>query len=991
MKTMKQHIIATILLLATLTCACTAAGATQLYVNETGWWIDPAQFNSSSTPIQAAVNGASGGDQIYVYNGSYTEYIYINKQLTLVGESRDVVTVTAPSVYSNIFYVYSDYVNISGFTVTGATDSGRGIYLSYTDHCNISDNNASGNYYGIYLHSSKNNTVRNNIVGSNRRTGILLISSSCYNDLYNNTIYNNSNGFWLYAPSCDYNRIHGNRVFDHIGQHGDITSQNRHAIRLYDASYNQVYNNMVYSNHKSITLWSISNYNDVSGNNVTNNTQGISLAGGTDHITSYNSIRDNLLDSNIHDGINVEMSSSFNNVYNNTLHANGRAGIHLEGYATDNLAYNNTINSSGKYGVEVSWTNNSIIYNNRISNSSEWDIYVYQHSHNNTFTGNQLLCSAPTTTSFTYTGDVHVKGVDSPPADPDGWLNITRFVNVSCKEGGHIRINVSYNDSDVTGDESTILLWRYVGGISWIPASNTGVDTVNNWVYADTTGSGIYVPLVNNGGTIPTPLVHNINTSEAFHTIQDVIADPETLDGHIIEVGDGVYLENVYVTKRLTVRSENGSANCIVHAADPNAHVFDVGADHVNISGFTITGATESYREGIDLADADNCTISDNNVTGNERGIYMSFSNYNVLLNNVINANEMYGIYMYKSDENRIINNSASFTGQYIGISVRYSDGNEMIGNTASYNNWEGIRLQHSNDTVVGGNNLSYNGGDAEGEGHGIVSWTSNNTTIRNNIVTQNDYQGIFLYDACNNTTIVNNNASYNYCCGICTVMSSSNQNLTGNTLVDNGLGDDWGYGIYLQEGTGAIISDNYIADNAALNYAHGISVYAFTNLSIQNNMIVNNSDYGILIDSSSACAMSVGAMADDGGEEAAPPVTLMMLEKDRDSGIATASLDMAMDVPSGINITENQVTDNAGGIRLSASGGVVVAGNTVTDNDVGIDLTSSSDNTITSGTPPTPPDPTSSAVPSSAATTGAITRVMIQTAMGSAMNHTAF
>ena len=1019
---MKQYTIATILLLATLTCACTAAGATQLYVNETGWWIDPAQFNSSGTPIQAAVNNATDGDWIYVYNGSYTESIYINKQLTLVGEGRDVVTVTAPLEYSNIFYVNRDYVNISGFTVTGATGFGRGIYLYYVDHCNISDNNASGNYYGVCLHSSKNNTVRNNTVGSNMRTGIFLGSSSCYNDLYNNTIYNNSNGFWLYAPSCDHNRIHDNRIFDHIGDHGIITSQNRHAIRLYDASYNQVYNNTVYSNHKSITLWSISNYNDVFGNNVTNNTQGISLAGYTDNITSYNSIRDNLLDSNTYDGIKVEMSSSFNNVYNNTLHANGRAGIHLEGYATDNMAYNNTINSSGKYGIEVSWTNNSNIYNNRISNSSEWDIYVYQHSHNNTFTDDQLLCSAPTTVSFTYPGDIAIRGVDSPPPDPDGWLNITRFVNVSCKEGGRILINVSYNDSDVTGDESTIVLWRYVGGISWIPASNTGVDTVNNQVYAAATGSGIYVPLVNNGGTIPAPSVHNIDTSEAFYAIQDAIADPETLDGHTIEAEDGVYLENVYVTKRLTIRSENGSANCIVHAVDPNAHVFNVGMDHVNISGFTITGATGSYREGIDLADADNCTISNNNITGNERGIYMCVSDNNTIYNNTISRNDGYGMYIYDSSWNNILSNEIRSNGIHkysaSGIYMSSSNNNTIAGNTMSNNTYDGIRLySNCNDNRITENAMNYNGWDGGrirvSSNRNIVdrndihfntwygmeidnsacfneiadnNFSSNNyyglnvyslandnqivnnmlddhsyygvfidgvlnTTVINNTASDNRYHGIVVYAQSRNTTICNNTASHNLYHGIYSLSDSSNLSITGNTLADNGVGDDFGYGIYLREGTGAIVSDNYIADNAALNYAYGIKLYSFTNVTIHNNTIVNNSDYGILINSSTgvmgAAMADAGtrAITDDG--VAAPPTALAIPDAGYNSGVARLSRLFGMDIPAGINVTENRIVENAGGIQLSASNGVVVASNTVTDNDVGIDLTLSSDNTI--------------------------------------------
>jgi hypothetical protein len=57
--------------------------------------------------------------------------------------------------------------------------------------------------------------------------------------------------------------------------------------------------------------------------------------------------------------------------------------------------------------------------------------------------------------------------------------------------------------------------------------------------------------------------------------------------GDTIIICDGIYNGNIKVDKRLTIRSENGSANCIVQAGDPNDHVFEVMADYVNVSGFT--------------------------------------------------------------------------------------------------------------------------------------------------------------------------------------------------------------------------------------------------------------------------------------------------------------------------------------------------------------------------------------------------------------------
>ena len=104
-------------------------------------------LNESSTSIQAAVDNAAAGETISVYNGSYTENVNVDEQVTLRGEGADVVTVTAASTLDHVFEVTLDYVNISGFNVTGATCIFNvGIYLSSdADYCNISNNTANSN------------------------------------------------------------------------------------------------------------------------------------------------------------------------------------------------------------------------------------------------------------------------------------------------------------------------------------------------------------------------------------------------------------------------------------------------------------------------------------------------------------------------------------------------------------------------------------------------------------------------------------------------------------------------------------------------------------------------------------------------------------------------------------------------------------------------------------------------------------------------------
>jgi len=127
-------------------------------------------------------------------------------------------------------------------------------------------------------------------------------------------------------------------------------------------------------------------------------------------------------------------------------------------------------------------------------------------------------------------------------------------------------------------------------------------------------------------------------------------------DGDTIIVRDGTYTENVDVNKRLTIMSENGSSTTKVIAADSNDSVFEVTADHVSISGFTITG-------------------------GNY-GIYV-FGNANEIYNNTIKYNDNYGIYLDNTCSNTIIYNNT-----FIDNNVKFSAHTSQGYDTGTNNHW---------------------------------------------------------------------------------------------------------------------------------------------------------------------------------------------------------------------------------------------------------------------------------------------------------------
>lgn len=242
--------------------------------------------------IQEAINASNNGDIIIVRDGTYTENIDVDKSLTIRSENGSAfTTVIAANSNNHVFEVTADYVNINGFTVIGATAdrvplNTAGIFLSLgVNYCNISDNNASYNGDGIWLHGSCNNMIANNIANSNGNYGIFLFSICNNNTLINNT----------------------------------VNSNNVTGIELWGSNNNMIVNNTASSNDRGIYLFDSSS-NILLGNNASDNNYG-----------SY------------HYGIYL-LKSRNNNLTNNIL-SNNDYGIYMISSNSSNIKHNNFINN----------------------------------------------------------------------------------------------------------------------------------------------------------------------------------------------------------------------------------------------------------------------------------------------------------------------------------------------------------------------------------------------------------------------------------------------------------------------------------------------------------------------------------------------------------------------------------------------------------------------------------------------------------------------
>ncbi len=232
------------------------------------------------TAIQAAVNDASNGDTVFVYDDSspYYEKVVVNKTIDLIGENRDTTIIDGIG-NEDVVYVSSDWVTISGFTIRNGGHDGivivsncntitgnnisnnnYGIVFVGSSNITISDNIISNNNYGIYFYYSSNITISDNII-SNNDDGIVFGGSSNIT-ISDNIISNNNYGIYFYY-SNSYNIVTSNNI-----------SNNNYGICLdWHSSSNTITGNTISNNDDGIYIYHYSNNNIIYHNNFINSTQ----------------------------------------------------------------------------------------------------------------------------------------------------------------------------------------------------------------------------------------------------------------------------------------------------------------------------------------------------------------------------------------------------------------------------------------------------------------------------------------------------------------------------------------------------------------------------------------------------------------------------------------------------------------------------------------------------------------------------------------------
>ena len=272
------------------------------------------------TKIQDAIDDASDGDTVYVYDDSspYYENVIVDKSINLIGEDRD--TTIIDHYKGCIVKVFADNVNISGFTIKGIACV---KLLEGSSNCIISGNIIHDNNFGlswpIELHESHYNIISGNDISNNDRIeySAVFVGYSYGNIISGNNITNNA-GHGILLVDSRNTTISGN----------NISNNRRDGISHYPSGIfinslgTIISDNIICSNLAGISINGIIGIANciISGNDISNNGCGIFCKG-----LRRNKITDNIISNN---GEGICLMSSDNIIEGNNI-ANNQLGIDI--------------------------------------------------------------------------------------------------------------------------------------------------------------------------------------------------------------------------------------------------------------------------------------------------------------------------------------------------------------------------------------------------------------------------------------------------------------------------------------------------------------------------------------------------------------------------------------------------------------------------------------------------------------------------------------
>ncbi len=299
-----------------------------------------------------------------------------------------------------------------------------------------------------------------------------------------------------------------------------------------------------------------------------------------------------------------------------------------------------------------------------------------------------------------------------------------------------------------------------------------------------------HYPLMNPGHLPQVRYVDDDNTEgpwdgtqeHPFKTIQEALDVAET--GDTIYVWSGVYEGSLKINKWVRLLGENRDTTEIVGDTWYDLYVT---ADHVQISGFTITNMYPNYNyddTAILLAGVSDCTITNNYllmggiIFASKEGYINGPLELNQWNTHVIEDNYAYDgrIYYFKNNDGPVIvpsdavqvilANCSNATIQYltfdhdVGVPIQlgFSSYNNIVGNTITQQYWDGILLRNSPANIISENQIIKL---EDGDSYSMeILYESDHNIVKDNLLAYAWVLGIYIWNSSDvvidNCTIIN-------------------------------------------------------------------------------------------------------------------------------------------------------------------------------------------------------------------------------------------
>ncbi len=595
-----------------------------------------------------------------------------------------------------------------------ATLNGRyGLYMEGIN-ANITNNTFSNNTNTGMRVYSDGGVISNNTVTNNKNTG-MEIHGNNVQILQNSIIQNTKYGIYIFSSLAivNFNRIIGNTMYGlYSTTNGTLNVTNNWWGSNNGPLFSSTTPSDIYITTGTVIYnpWLILN---ITANPVATYNNSIITA----DLTHNNAGNDTSSQGNIPDNIPINFVTNLGNITAVVYTSNGKASaIFSRGTLTSGTAnitatfdnqtvqtnvifdetplaifalpigyyYNTTqnvtlftidpdSNASTYYTTDGSDPKiNGTVYSNpiTITNTTTLRYIAFSPTINwgPEYTQNYIIDTTPPTATVNIMGGVY---------------NTTQIVNITATDDADPNPVIYYT---LDGSDPTISSTIYSGPMTL--QMNLNMRTIFNLKYMVVDLAGNKGQIQNEIYIISLPIV-NMNNNNSYSAIQDAINDNSTLNGDVIQIYSGTYVETVTLNKKLTIVPFSGN-NVTIQAADPTHIVFTI----------TDSGSGSIIRElilnGSISLQANNCQICSNTIIGNgTSGISASNTFNNTIAYNTMTCNDSNGI-QSNSSSNMIYGNTIS--GCESGIYSENSN-NNIFSNLLT-NNLYGIWTYNSTDTI---------------------------------------------------------------------------------------------------------------------------------------------------------------------------------------------------------------------------------------------------------------------------------------------------